>query len=167
MPDRRFFRRIQSIMLLAIGLLAACTSLPGGVSEADPATGAAAQPIMTVYKSPTCGCCEEWAKIMAEQGFSVRTENVADINQVKAEHTVAPALQSCHTAIVDGYVIEGHVPAADIHRLLDERPNVLGLAVPGMPMGSPGMEIAGRAGEPFDVLTFDVSGNVRLFTQYE
>ena len=85
---------------------------------------------------------------------------------VKAEYQVPVELQSCHTAIVDGYIIEGHVPVADIERLLAERPDVRGLAVPGMPIGSPGMEIAGEEPEPYDVLAFDQAGNTTVFSSY-
>ena len=102
---------------------------------------------------------------MAEEGFTVDAINVDDLSAVKAEYQVSPELQGCHTAIVDGYVIEGHVPAAEIHRLLAERPDVAGLAVPGMPIGSPGMEM-GNTVEPFQVIAFDAEGNVDVFASY-
>jgi len=93
-------------------------------------------------------------------------DHQADLNVVKAQQQIPPELHSCHTAIVDGYVIEGHVPAAEIARLLKERPALRGLAVPGMPIGSPGMEIMGMAPEPFDVLAFDNQGQTRVFVSY-
>lgn len=114
-----------------------------------------------VYKSPTCGCCKEWVKHLEANGFAVRTEDVRDVTPYKVAHGVRPALASCHTALVDGYVIEGHVPAADLKRLLKERPAVKGLAVPGMPVGSPGME--GPYKEPYRVLTFDEGGRTTVY----
>ena len=97
----------------------------------------------------------------------VKAQDVYDLFAVKARYAVPGELQSCHTAIVDGYIIEGHVPAADIERLLEERPDIAGLSVPGMPVGSPGMEIDGHPHQPFDVLAFDKDGNiVEVFASY-
>ncbi len=124
------------------------------------------QPVVSVYKSPTCGCCNGWVEHMEEAGFVVEAHDVSDVATVKQENHVPGGLQSCHTAIVDGYVIEGHVPAEDISQLLAERPDVAGLAVPGMPVGSPGMEIAGNPGQPFDVISFDVDGNMDVFASH-
>lgn len=101
---------------------------------------------------------------LLENGFEVQTEDVRDMAPVKARFGVRPQLQGCHTALVDGYVIEGHVPAADIVRLLEERPDVEGLTVPGMPKGSPGME--GPVSEPYDVLAFDEAGRTEVFNSY-
>jgi len=103
---------------------------------------------------------------MEENNYSVQVEDVQDLLSVKKRYQVPPDLQSCHTAIVDGYVIEGHVPAADVQRLLDERPDIAGLAVPGMPIGSPGMEVSGGETEPYQVLAFDDSGNIEVFSSY-
>ena len=103
---------------------------------------------------------------MEGAGFVVEAHDVSDLAAVKQEQQVPGELQSCHTAIVDGYVIEGHVPAEDISRLLAERPDVAGLAVPGMPIGSPGMEIEGTPAQPFDVVTFDAEGNVSVFSSH-
>jgi len=116
---------------------------------------------MVVYKSPTCGCCELWIDHAEEAGFTVVTEDVIDLRPVKAENGVTPELASCHTAIVGGYVIEGHVPADVIAQLLEERPDIRGLAVPGMPAGSPGME--GGTPEPYDVVAFDRDGNTSVY----
>lgn len=102
---------------------------------------------------------------MAEEGFIVDAIDVDDLSAVKAEHQVPYELQGCHTAIVDGYVIEGHVPASEIHRLLSEQPDIAGLAVPGMPIGSPGMEMGNNI-EPFQVIAFDESGEVDVFASY-
>ena len=90
-----------------------------------------------------------------------------DICTVKAEHQVPPELQSCHTAIVDGYIIEGHVPVAEIERLVSEHPDIAGLSVPGMPVGSPGMEVEGYESQPFDVIAFDKTGNTEVFATYK
>ena len=103
---------------------------------------------------------------MEENHYIVQVEDVQDLLSVKNRYQVPPQLQSCHTAIVDGYVIEGHVPVEDVERLLDERPEIAGLAVPGMPLGSPGMEGSGAGSQPYDVLAFDSSGNVEVFSSY-
>ncbi len=103
---------------------------------------------------------------MVENGYTVITENLDDLAPIQERYQVPPALQSCHTAIVDGYVIEGHVPVADMERLLSERPAVIGIAVPGMPPGSPGMVVEGVAAQPYDVLTFDESGHTEIYASY-
>jgi hypothetical protein len=119
---------------------------------------------ITVYKSPTCGCCEVWAASMRANGFHVVTRNVADVVPVKEANGVPPELASCHTATVGGYVIEGHVPATDIKRLLAERPKIRGLSAPGMPAGSPGME--GPTKEHYDVLTFENNGRTTVYARH-
>jgi len=104
---------------------------------------------------------------MEENGFPVQVEDIQDLTGVKAQYRVPPQLQSCHTAIVDGYIIEGHVPVAEINRLLAERPDdIRGLAVAGMPIGSPGMEVPGRASEPFEVIAFDSFGATEVYASY-
>ncbi|HCU53027.1 MAG TPA: metal-binding protein [Gammaproteobacteria bacterium] len=120
---------------------------------------------VTVYKSPTCGCCKQWVTHMQANGFTVKAHDVADIVQYKTANGVPMMLGSCHTAIVGGYVIEGHVPASDIRRLLKERPPVRGLAVPGMPVGSPGME-QGAHQDRYNVLTFDKLGNTTVYARH-
>jgi hypothetical protein len=119
---------------------------------------------LVVYKSPTCGCCRSWVEHMQRAGFTVVVHDTDDVQPVKDESRVPVALRSCHTAIVGRYVIEGHVPAADVRRLLRERPAVAGLAVPGMPAGSPGME--GGVSEPYDVMTFGGSSPQRVFARH-
>ena len=119
---------------------------------------------ITVYKSPTCGCCINWVRHLQDKGFRVEAFNREDMNRVKAEAGIPRQLASCHTAMIGGYVIEGHVPAVDIRRLLKERPNVAGLTVPGMPMGSPGMEGPGQ--DKYEVLTFTRSGDTTVFSYY-
>lgn len=96
---------------------------------------------LTMYHSPTCGCCVKWAKYLEDHGVEVITEETMNVYGVKEEHGVPNQLSSCHTAVVDGYVVEGHVPVEDIVKLLNERPDVTGIAVPGMPLNSPGMDL--------------------------
>lgn len=120
-----------------------------------------------VYKSPTCGCCSGWIAHMRDAGFEVRA---LDVDQdtlwaMKARVGIIPELGSCHTALVDGYVVEGHVPAADVERLLDERPRARGLTVPGMPVGSPGMEM-GDQREPYVTLLVLQDGATKVFQQH-
>ena len=119
---------------------------------------------MTVYKSPTCGCCKGWVAHARTElsGYDIRTVETNDLTEVKTRLGVPGALQSCHTAVVGPYVFEGHVPADLVKRFLAERPKALGLAVPGMPVGSPGMEVGGRK-ERYDVILFDNGGKTRVY----
>ncbi len=117
-----------------------------------------------VYKSPTCGCCSQWVDHLRANGFDVKTREVPDVTPYKTRHGVPSELASCHTALVEGYVIEGHVPARDIKRLLSERPKVTGLAVPGMPLGSPGMESDTK--QAYNVIAFDKAGNKAVYARY-
>ena len=119
---------------------------------------------VTVYKTPTCGCCTKWVGHLEENGFEVETKDLSNLGMIKSMAGVKPEHASCHTAQVGGYVVEGHVPAEDIKRLLSERPKVKGLTVPGMPHGSPGME-TGRK-DPYQVLTFDADGKTAVFAQH-
>lgn len=125
----------------------------------------AALPAMTVYKSPTCQCCGEWIDYLRAEGFEVKASDTEDMPRIKQQYGVSDELASCHTAVIDGYVVEGHVPADDIRRLLEERPSVVGLTVPGMPVGSPGMERGSRQ-DPYNVLTFTEQGNANIFARY-
>ena len=124
----------------------------------------AAEPAITVYKSPTCGCCTEWADHLRKNGFAVETVDSLDLSRIKAMSGVKPELASCHTAFVNGYVIEGHVPADDITRLLAEKPDARGLTVPGMPAGSPGME--SPTPEHYQVLLIDKAGKTTAFATH-
>ena len=103
---------------------------------------------------------------MEGNGYRVQVENVNDLGAVKRNQQIPSQLQSCHTAIVDGYIIEGHVPVAEVERLLEERPDIAGLAVPGMPVGSPGMEVDGATDHPFDFIAFDKTGKIQVFASY-
>jgi len=150
-----YWRNLIVGVLVAGFLPQAAFSEPGNQSALEP---------ITVYKSPTCGCCSKWVRHLQDNGFEVEAINRSDMNSVKSNAGIPRQLASCHTAIIGGYVIEGHVPAADIKRLLKERPAVVGLTVPGMPMGSPGME--GARQDKYNVLTFDKAGNSTVFSRY-
>ena len=125
----------------------------------------AAAPIkILVYKSPTCGCCTAWVDHLNASGFEVTARNVADVSPIKERYGIPARLASCHTGVVGGYAIEGHVPAADIQRLLREKPKGVGLAVPGMPVGSPGME--GARKDRFDVMLVEEGGASRVYARH-
>lgn len=123
-------------------------------------------PSVHVYKTPTCGCCSKWVEHMRLAGFTVKAEDVSQeaLQQLKTKFGVPDSANSCHTARLGGYVVEGHIPADTVKKMLNERPKVVGIAVPGMPVGSPGMEMPGVPGRPYDVLTFDKSGATRTYT---
>jgi hypothetical protein len=127
-----------------------------------PAARAQQIPLLTVYKSPACGCCGEWVEHMRTNGFRLQVRDVGDVTPIKRQYGVPDVLVSCHTAVVAGYAIEGHVPAADVKRLLRERPKLKGLAVPGMVPGSPGMQ--GTA-QPYNTIAFDAAGS-RIFERH-
>lgn len=127
---------------------------------AGPSAFAEEQALVTVYKDPSCGCCGAWADHMSKAGFTVKVVESSTLEKFKAEQAIPQALQSCHTALVSGYVLEGHVPAKAVRKLLAERPAIKGLAVAGMPVGSPGMEMPGVAPEAYDVMTFGPEGTV-------
>ena len=143
--------------LLAYGLALAMITLVS-CGSADSAT------TVTVYKTPTCGCCEKWIDHLEAGGLAVEAIDVENTTWIKKENGVPTRLASCHTALVDGYVIEGHVPVEDILRLLEERPDVAGLAVPKMPIGSPGME--GPNPVPYDVLAFTKQGGIYTYASH-
>jgi hypothetical protein len=130
-----------------------------------PALAAAPLPRVEVFKNPSCGCCGAWVDHLKQAGFQVRVTEVSDTAVIRKQRGLAEKFGSCHTAIVAGYVIEGHVPAKDIKRLLDSRITALGLAVPGMPVGSPGMEVNGQQ-DAYQVLLIDKQGRDRIFASY-
>lgn len=140
----------------------------------SPAAGSAVQkpgttkPVMlAVYKTPTCGCCAKWVEHMKQNGFTVHVTDLNDLSAIKTKHGVPSKLQSCHTGVVNGYVVEGHVPAPDVKRMLKELPAIAGLTVPGMPSGSPGMEAPGTITPPaYEVLTFDKKGDTRVYARH-
>ena len=124
-------------------------------------------PRIEVFKSPTCGCCSAWVEHMERAGFVVDTQDIQqdELYALKAQSGITPELASCHTALVDGYVVEGHVPSADVARLLAERPQGIGLSVPGMPIGSPGMEM-GNQRDTFDTLLVLRNGSIEVFERH-
>ncbi|WP_228016622.1 DUF411 domain-containing protein [Synechocystis sp. LEGE 06083] len=121
---------------------------------------------MTVYRSPSCGCCGGWIDHVKKQGFQVTDIKTDEMDVIKQQHQLPQTLASCHTAIINGYVIEGHVPADDIKRFLKQKPQMAGLSVPAMPSGTPGMEMENRK-QPFEVLAFNNKGKVEIFKRYE
>ncbi len=158
MTKQKFHRKTRSVrpLLLSVALAAGIV----GTTLSAPALAAD----ITVYKSPSCGCCSKWADHLQAKGHTVTTKNMENLDAIKKLAGVPEGLQSCHTAMVEGYVLEGHVPAKDIERLLAQRPNAKGLAVPGMPVGSPGME--GGAPDRYDVMLFDTDGSVNVYGRY-
>lgn len=131
-------------------------------SAPSPSPALSAIPIK-VFKDPNCGCCVKWVDHLKEHGFAVETMDMPDMSLLKQKYAITGELQACHTAVVGDYVIEGHVPADVILKMLREKPAIAGLAVPGMPTGSPGMEGATR--ERYDVLTFDRAGRTTVYAQ--
>lgn len=119
---------------------------------------------VTVYKSPYCGCCGGWSDHMRQSGYDVTEKTLEDMDPVKQLFGIPDDLRSCHTAVIDGYVFEGHVPASDVARVLDERPAIKGLSAPGMPADAPGMDAA--TGEPYDVISFDAEGKTTVYATH-
>ena len=167
---RRTF--VGSLALAGGAMLIGCSG-PGGKArrQAESGTGpdkASGMPprnvAMTVYRDPGCGCCEAWAGLARKAGYTVELVDRTDMPAVKKRYGVPAELASCHTAVVEGFVIEGHVPFADIDHLLEERPSrIRGLAVPGMPRGSPGMEMPDGSKDAFAVMAFNAAGQSSLF----
>ena len=120
---------------------------------------------IAVYKTPTCGCCQNWVEHLEENGFEVSTHDMADLRSVKSMAGIQAQYASCHTALVGGYVVEGHVPANDIERLLEERPEIVGISVPGMPLGSPGME-HGDYRDDYSVISIEKDGSAKVFSRH-
>jgi hypothetical protein len=138
-----------------VALLLAASSAPSQLN----------QPQITVYKDRSCGCCKKWVAHLEASGFKTIVKEVDATAPYQKQFHVPAELGSCHTAVVDGYTIEGHVPAREIKKLLSERPKVVGLSVPGMPIGSPGMENGDRR-QAYSVLTFDKSGKSKVYASY-
>ena len=165
-------RNVLQGMALYGAFLATGCSRPQNEQNADPAqpqagkAGNTAQAAaMTVYRDPSCGCCETWAEIAKKAGYEVRLIDDPNMPAVKQKHGVPEGLSSCHTALVGGYAIEGHVPLEDVKRLLAERPaGIRGIAVPGMPRGSPGMEMPDGSKDRFQVIAFDAAGKTSVFS---
>lgn len=132
---------------------------------AVPAFAASSLPTVEVFKNPSCGCCGAWVDHLKAAGFPVKVTEVGDTTAIRKRYGFPDRFGSCHTGIVNGYVVEGHVPAADIKRLLASKPAAIGMAVPGMPVGSPGMEVGDRK-DPYDVFLIDKSGRESVFAHY-
>ena len=153
-------------LILRFAGLAAIAALSTGLVFAPaPGQDTSAPPQITVYKDPNCGCCKLWVDHLRKHAFTVTTKDTSDLAPIKNAARVPADHRSCHTAFVNGYVIEGHVPADDIKRLLAEKPKVAGLAVGGMPMGSPGMEMGNRK-DAYDVIAFNRDGTTRVFAKH-
>jgi len=153
-------------LLLAVTVVLAAALMPlTPIQATEQSTSAQSLPVVEMTKQPQCGCCTAWADHLRAEGFEVNVTETRAMWGVKRMAGIPEKLDACHTATVGGYVVEGHVPADDIKRLLSERPDVKGIAVPGMPIGSPGMEMDGRT-EPYDVLSFDADGRTEVFRSY-
>jgi hypothetical protein len=150
---------MRKISSLTAALLAAGISI-GHAQTAAPAASKTA----TVYKQVGCGCCSIWAEQLRKLGFKVSTLEVTDLPRTKLAYGVPPSTHTCHTALIGGYVFEGHVPLDLVQKVLKERPKIAGLAVPGMPIGSPGMEMGSRK-DAYDVLSFDRDGKTSIYAK--
>ena len=140
------------------------SGLPPGEASSGSATRAGSALVMKVHRDPSCGCCESWAQIARHAGYRVDLQDDTDMAGVKRRLGVPEELASCHTTEIDGMVVEGHVPLDDVTRLLRQKPpGIRGIAVPGMPAGSPGMEVPGGIRQPFEVMAFDTSGKISVF----
>jgi hypothetical protein len=151
--------KLNGLILAAALLISACgPAAQSGQDKTEVSTAKSELPTIEVWKSPSCQCCSKWIEHLQNDGFTVIAHNENAMNPLKTRLGVPQDLASCHTAVVDGYVIEGHVPAQDIRKLLREKPKALGLAVPGMPIGSPGME-QGDEIERYETLLFNAEGS--------
>lgn len=170
---RRFIQLSAVIVLAACGNADAAPGQPSSEALSSPAPVATAEtpeatqelPTVVVYKTATCGCCNGWVEHLREAGFTVDARNVSDLMSVKLDAGVPGPLVTCHTALVDGYVVEGHVPVEQIKRMLAERPDVAGIGVAGMPIGSPGME--GPNARPYEVIAFGRGGDMSVYAQVD
>ena len=159
-------RLLLTIFLFSVPLgLAACSEEEPQNAENIVVEEVSALPLITVHKTPTCGCCNAWIDHLRENGFEVSAIDVENTTPIASRLGVPDNMRSCHTGEVDGYALEGHIPAEDIKRLLDERPDIAGLSVPGMPLGSPGMEAGGRT-QPFTVFAIGHDGATEAFAQH-
>ncbi|NOT11881.1 MAG: DUF411 domain-containing protein [Methylococcaceae bacterium] len=149
-------KRLNAIFI--IGLFSMSTGVGASKTETD-------KPDIVVYRSPTCGCCEKWIAHLKQNNFNIHAIVTDNVQSIKDKYGVPQEMASCHTAIVDGYVVEGHVPAKDILTFLKAKPKVTGISVPGMPKGTPGMEMGGK--DPYDVVSFDRDHRVEIFSNHE
>ncbi|PZO00898.1 MAG: hypothetical protein DCF28_10810 [Alphaproteobacteria bacterium] len=154
MPLATVSRRVLLGAALGAAATTACAQVPRPAPE------------LVVYKSPACGCCSAWVDHMRAAGFGARIVEQSDLAPIRKAQGVTDALAACHTALIDGYAIEGHVPAQDVQRLLLDRPEALGLAVPAMPLGSPGMEMPDGRRQPFETFLMLRGGATRVFARH-
>lgn len=145
--------------------LFAVVALGAAANRPAPAMPGVGSSVITVYKSPTCGCCQAWVDYLKANGFEVKTIDLDDLSEIKAMSGVPRPIQTCHTAVVAGYVIEGHVPADAIAKLLKEQPKIAGIGVAGMPVGSPGMEVPGTPAQHYDVMSWDKTGKTSVYAK--
>jgi hypothetical protein len=157
-----FNQAILAAVAIASVALGAVYAVQPPTAQAAAATSAAK---VQVYRSESCGCCKKWVAHLQKEGFEITDSVVGDVNAVKAKLGLPLELGSCHTAVVGGYLVEGHVPVEDIRKLIETRPPVRGIAVPRMPAGSPGMEAAGRK-DAYDVIAFDAQGKTSVFSHH-
>jgi len=148
----------RTVLLLFAGVCLTALIVLGFALRPDPQNH---EPEMVVYLSPTCGCCVKWVQHMQEAGFKVESRKMRDMGSIKKQLGVPRSAFSCHTAVIDGYVVEGHVPAPFVQRLLKEKPEISGIAVPEMPIGSPGME--GPNAQPYEVVTFNAQDTTGVY----
>ena len=160
----KWLNRKNRILMLTLGLFAT-TLLTGGALWALQPIASSAEEI-TLYKNVGCRCCTRWANLLRTKGYKVVEKGVDDLDAIKTRLKVGEKFQSCHTVLIGGYVIEGHVPMKEIDRLLKERPNAKGLSVPGMPVGSPGMEAPGNIPEPYTVFLMKTDGSSEVYAKY-
>ncbi|HJU69233.1 MAG TPA: DUF411 domain-containing protein [Gemmatimonadaceae bacterium] len=152
--------RPAHILAIALGLPLGAAAVSANAHDHTAPTA------VTVYKNAQCGCCRKWVDHLRNEGFEVTAKDVDDMAAIKAKLGVPAAVHSCHTAIVGPYIVEGHVPAADVRKLLKDKPAIVGIGVPGMPMGSPGMEMPGMAADKYDVIAFSKDGKQKVFASH-
>lgn len=152
------------VRTMALTVAFASLALTTAAVRTSPTFAPVMKPVITVYKDPSCGCCKNWIAHLIKHGYRVDAKDSPDMTEIKRTLGVPTGVMACHTAMVNGYLIEGHVPAADIDRLLAQKPKIAGLAVPGMPAGSPGME--GASAQRYQVLTFDKTGKTTVFASH-
>ena len=157
-------RALFQPLIIAVCAALVFAFLPADTAIATSVEQSALPASLTIYRSPTCGCCKDWVAHMKSAGFQINDNVTSEMKTVRQTYGVPEAISSCHTALIDGYVVEGHVPAMDVQRLLAERPDVVGLTAPGMPVGSPGMEMDNRS-DPYVVYAFS-SDAIAAFAEH-
>lgn len=169
--DKNFsfgIRKLLVVIIMAVAIITSNITSAIAASSWDNETESySGKQEITVYRSPSCSCCGDWIEHVQKHGFKIKQDIKTDeMEAIKQKYNLPPELASCHTAIINGYVIEGHVPADDIKRVLKQKLQLAGLAVPAMPIGTPGMEM-GDTKQPFSVIAFNKKGEVQVFNSYE